>query len=419
MYFFIIAFYNKGIEVKNMEEYIKRGTLDFRKANLALFAGAFSTYANLYMTQPVMPTLTKFFHISPAAASLSLSFTTASLAICMLIVGSLSEAWGRKPIMTFSMIAVAILTFLIAFSPNYHVLLILRVVQGAVFAGLPAIAMAYLGEEIDPKSLGAAMGLYISGNSIGGLAGRIVMGSVSDYSNWRVGMIVIGIISLLLAIAFYFLLPKSRHFEPDKLALKPLFQSLLMHLKDPALLSLFGVGFLLMGSFVTMYNYIGFQLIEPPYSLSQTIVGWIFLIYLVGTFSSAWMGSLADHHGRYKILLSGIGLMLAGALLSLTDNLFIKIAGIAILTFGFFGAHSIASGWVGKRATHEKAQASSLYLFFYYVGSSVGGTTGGLFWSKFGWSGVVGIVLVFLIAASILAFMIHKITVRQSFNANN
>ncbi|WP_397536422.1 MFS transporter [Rummeliibacillus pycnus] len=396
-----------------MDDYIKKGTMDFRKANLALFAGAFSTFANLYMTQPVLPTLSKVFHISPTTASLSLSLTTISLAISMLIVGSLSEAWGRKPIMTFSMIAVAILTLLIAFVPSYHMLLVLRVIQGIVFAGLPAIAMAYLGEEIEPSSLGAAMGLYISGNSIGGLAGRIIMGTVSDYFNWRIGMVTIGIISLLVAIAFYFLLPASKHFKPEKLAFKPLFKSMVMHLKDSALLSLFGIGFLLMGSFVTMYNYIGFQLLEPPYSLSQTIVGWIFLIYLVGTFSSAWMGGLADHHGRYKILLSGIGLMFGGAALSLVGNLLIKVLGIALFTFGFFGGHAIASGWIGRRATHDKAQASSLYLFFYYAGSSIGGTTGGIFWSYFGWGGVISIILIFLLIAAILAFIIQKITTKK------
>lgn len=397
-----------------MNDYIQKGTMDFRKANLALFAGAFSTFANLYMTQPVLPTLSKVFHISPATASLSLSLTTVALAISMLIVGSLSEAWGRKPIMTFSMIAVAILTLLIAFAPNYHMLLVLRIIQGVVFAGLPAIAMAYLGEEIEPASLGAAMGLYISGNSIGGLAGRIIMGTISDIFSWRIGMITIGVISLLVAIAFYFLLPASRHFKPEKLAFKPLVKSLVMHLKDPALLSLFGVGFLLMGSFVTMYNYIGFQLLAPPYSLSQTIVGWIFLIYLVGTFSSAWMGGLADNHGRYKILLSGIGLMFGGAALSLVGHLILKILGIAIFTFGFFGSHAIASGWVGRHATHDKAQASSLYLFFYYVGSSIGGTSGGIFWSKFGWGGVISIILIFLIVATVLTYMINQITSRNS-----
>lgn len=389
-------------------DYIKRGTVNFRNANLALFAGAFSTFANLYMTQPLLPTFTKVFHISPTIASLSLSVTTLTLAFSMIIIGSLSEAWGRKKIMAFSMFAGAILTLLIALAPSYSTLLTLRVIQGIVFAGLPAIAMAYLGEEIDPKSLGIAMGLYISGNTIGGLGGRIIVGTMTDLFSWRIGMISIGVISFVVSFAFYFLLPASKHFEAKKLNVKALFHSLIQHLKDSALLSLFGLGFLLMGSFVTLYNYIGFQLVEPPFSLSQTIVGWIFIIYLVGTFSSAWFGSLSDRFGRYRMLVIAIVIMFIGGIVTLENHLLLKIAGIAIFTFGFFGGHSIASSWVGRRATHDKAQASSLYLFFYYVGSSVGGTVGGIFWTVYGWHGVIGMIISFLFASFILAFHLRK-----------
>jgi MFS transporter, YNFM family, putative membrane transport protein len=390
--------------------YIEKGTKAFRYANLALFAGAFSTYANLYMTQPILPALTKQFGVSPAVASLSLSLTTLTLAIAMLITGSLSEAWGRKPIMTFSMLTVGVLSLAIGFAPNFESLLVLRVIQGIVFAGLPAIAMAYLSEEMDPKSLGVAMGLYISGNSIGGLAGRVIMGSMTDLFNWHISMMTIGVVSILLAIAFTVLLPKSQHFEKKKLALKPLFQSMMAHLKDPALIMLFGLGFLLMGSFVTLYNYVGFELVAPPYNLSQTLVGFIFLLYLVGTFSSTYMGKLADAHGRFRIVLIAFMLMMIGACFTLHGALIIKILGIALFTFGFFGGHSIASGWVGARATHDKAQASSLYLFFYYVGSSVGGTIGGLFFTSFGWIGVVAMIIGFLALGIVLTYTLHHYT---------
>lgn len=390
--------------------YIQKGTTAFRHATLALFAGAFSTYANLYMTQPILPALTKQFGVSPTVASLSLSLTTLTLAIAMLITGSLSEAWGRKPIMTFSMLTVGVLSLAIGFAPNFESLLVLRVIQGIVFAGLPAIAMAYLSEEMDPKSLGIAMGLYISGNSIGGLAGRVMMGSMTDIFNWHIAMMSIGVVSIILAIAFIVLLPPSQHFEKKKLALKPLFRSMMAHLKDPALIMLFGLGFLLMGSFVTLYNYVGFELVAPPYNLSQTLVGFIFLLYLVGTFSSTYMGKLADAHGRFRILLIAFSVMMIGACLTLHGALLIKILGIALFTFGFFGGHSIASGWVGARATHDKAQASSLYLFFYYVGSSVGGTIGGLFFTSFGWLGVITMISVLLAIGMILTFTLHIYT---------
>ncbi len=82
--------------------YIQKGTREFRHASIALFAGGFNTFAILYCTQPLMPYLSKEFGISPTMASLSLSVTTCTLAVSMLIFGSLSEVLGRKPIMCFS-----------------------------------------------------------------------------------------------------------------------------------------------------------------------------------------------------------------------------------------------------------------------------------------------------------------------------
>ncbi|WP_027416750.1 MFS transporter [Aneurinibacillus terranovensis] len=389
--------------------YIKQGTSAFRKTNLALFAGGFSTFANLYCVQPLLPEFSREFHISPTAASLSLSVTTIALAISMLLIGSLSESWGRKPIMAFSMFAVSVLAILTAFVPDFHFLLVSRILQGVVFAGLPSIAMAYLGEEIDPTSLGVAMGMYISGNTIGGLGGRIIVGMLTDFFNWRVAIASIGVLSIVASLLFWLTLPSSQNFQPRTLEWGKLIKSMISHLKDPGLLCLYGIGFLLMGSFVTLYNYIGFQLIAPPYSLNQTLAGWIFIVYIVGTFSSTWMGSLADKYGRRKVLWISLLIMFLGAGTTLNTNLLIKIIGIAVFTFGFFGGHSIASSWVGRRATHDKAQASSLYLFFYYVGSSVGGTAGGAFWTAFGWDGVVSMIICFLVLALILSVFLSKI----------
>lgn len=386
--------------------YIQKGTPEFSRANWALFAAGFITFMNLYITQPILPLFSKEFDVSPAYASLSLSLTTFSLAVSLVIVGSLSEAWGRKRMMTISIFTASILTLAIAFSPTFEVLLVLRIIQGVAFAGLPAIAMAYLGEEMNSRDLGMAMGLYISGNSVGGLAGRIIMGTLTDLFNWQVGMICIGVLSLLISIYFVTALPQSKHFKPQKLQLGSLTSSLVSHLKDTTLLKLYGIGFFLMASFVTLYNYIGFKLLAPPYSLSTTIVGSIFIVYLVGTVSSTWFGNLANKHGRQRILLSGIALMLIGSLITLNGILFLKIIGITILTFGFFGAHSIASSWVSHRAKHDRAQASSLYLFFYYFGSSVGGTAGGFLWSKFGWEGVIALITFFLLISFVLVILL-------------
>lgn len=393
--------------------YIQKGTKEFHLTNLALFAAAFITFANLYLAQPLMPQFSTEFNISPTKASLSLSLTTFVLSVSLLLFGSLSENWGRKKLMTISLFVSSALTIVLAFMPNFHFLLFLRIIQGVAFAGVPAIAMAYLGEEMDPKSIGIAMGLYISGNSLGGLAGRIIMGTMTDLFSWRVGLIFLGVLSLLISIYFVWALPNSRHFTPRPLQFSSLSKSLLRHLKDPGLLCLFGIAFTLMGGFVTLYNYISYKLLNAPYHLSSSVVGWVFLVYLVGTFSSAWFGNLSDKFGRKRVLYAGILIMLSGAICTLPINLWIKLVGMIIFTFGFFGAHSIASGWVSQRAKKDKAQASSLYLFAYYFGSSVGGTSGGFFWVHWGWSGVVFFIAILIVFAFMFAFQLNSI-IRKS-----
>lgn len=394
--------------------YIQRGSQDFKMATLALFAGGFSTFAILWGTQPLLPAISKEFHISPAVSSLSLSSATIALSISLIIAGSISEVFGRKSVMTISLLLSSFLSILTAFTPSYHLLILLRVLEGISLAGLPAVAMAYLSEEIEPLSLGMAMGLYISGNSIGGMSGRIISGILTDYFSWHTALIGIGIISLLSSFIFWRILPPSSHFKPKKFELKTLTISLFSQFKEPGLIYLFVIGFLLMGSFVSLYNYIGFQLIKPPYSLSQTLVGFIFIVYIVGTFSSTWMGMMADQYGKKKILQLSLLILLIGVCITLSTNIWIKILGIAIFTYGFFAGHSIASGWVGKVATHDIAQASSLYLFFYYAGSSIGGTVSGIFYSNFGWFGVVAMIGVLTVISIVVSIRLGMVSARNS-----
>lgn len=151
-----------------------------------------------------------------------------------------------------------------------------------------------------------------------------------------------------------------------------------------------------MGSLVTVFNYIGFHLLDAPYHLSQAAVGMLSIVYLSGTYSSAMVGSLADRVGRQKVLWAVILLMLAGFGLTLLTPLPLILLGMLLFTFGFFGAHSVASSWVGRRAVQAKGQAASLYQTFYYAGSGIAGTVGGLFWNRAGWNGIglfVGLML--------------------------
>ncbi|WP_206915519.1 MFS transporter [Alicyclobacillus suci] len=399
-------------------DYIEHGTKEYRRVNLALFFGAFVTFANLYAVQPLLPRFVTTFHIGPATASLTLSLATITMAVGQLIAGSLSEAWGRRPIMLASLILVSASSLASALTTDFTWFLVFRAIQGFVLAGLPAAAMAYLGEEIHPKHLGRAMGLYISGNSVGGMAGRIIAGLMAGIS-WRYSILTIGLIGVLITLWSWWNIPESRHFRPQPLRVGLLTRTLVSHFRDPALIVLFAMGFLLMGGFVTFYNYMPFRLEGAPYRLSPSLIAWLFLLYIVGTYSSSWMGKLADKYGRRRILWLAVCIYAAGTFVTLWTPLVGQILGIGLLTFGFFGAHALASSWVGRRAQRDRAQASSLYLFFYYMGSSVGGTIGGLFFTSSGWLGVICFVGIFILLGFIGTLLLSRIpNVQQKVQQN-
>jgi YNFM family putative membrane transporter len=355
-----------------------------------------------------MPVFARDFQVSAAASSLPLSLATGFLAPALIVAGTFSEARGRVPLMLASILTAALLTIACALAPRWGMLLLLRTLAGVSFAGLPAISMAYLSEEVHPSSIGLAMGLVIGGNGLGGMSGRLLTALVADLASWRWAMAVMGLLGVAAAVVAWRTLPPSRHFQAHPLRIGPLALTFWEQLCDARLIPLYAQGFLLGGAFVATYNYVSYHLLAEPYSLSHAAVGFIFVVYLVGIISSAWIGSVADRVGRPRMLASMAAVMLAGIALTMARPLAIVIAGIAVVTFGFFGGHSVASSWVGLRATHAKAQAAALYLFFYYLGSSIDGSIGGLFWDRWRWAGVAGFVAALSVTSLVVALGISR-----------
>lgn len=390
--------------------YIERGSKDYRRANLALFFAGFVTFSTLYTFQPLFPNLVKEFGISPAIASLSLSFATFALALTLPISGSLSDAWGRRQMMGVAVILASLLALASAAGGSLPTLLGVRLVQGVVMAGVPAVAMAYLNEEIEPRALGSAMGLYIAGNACGGMTGRILTAWLTEMMSWRAAVAGLGLLSLLLGVLFLFLLPPSRNFQRRPLHLGQLSASLFGHLRNPGLLCLYCLAFTCMGGFVTLYNYVTFRLMGPDFRLSQAEVALIFLAYAFGACGSSVMGRLVERFGRSQSLFASLAVMAAGVLLTLLLHVYAVVFGIVVFTIGFFITHAIASAWVGCLAGRARGQASSLYLFAYYLGSSVSGTGGGFCYSAWGWSGVVVLILLLIGAAALTSLRLKRLT---------
>jgi len=388
---------------------VAAGSADFKRINRALFFGGFSCFALLYSVQPLLPLLSRQFALTPAQSSLTLSVSTGALALSMLVASALSDRIGRKPVMAAALMLAAVLTLLCAVAQSYPQLLALRVALGVALGGMPAIAMAYLGEEMEPATLGLSMGLYVSGSAFGGMVGRVLTSVLSDVLSWRAALAAMGVAGLLSAWEFWRSLPRSRHFHASADGWRALPAGLRAHFADAGLPWLFAISFLLMGCFVSVYNYIGYRLLGAPFGLRQGVVGAVSFLYLIGIFSSVWAGRLADRLGRRRVLWLTLGVTGAGLLLTLSNALALIVAGMALLTFGFFASHSVASSWVGRRAGAPKALASALYLFFYYMGSSVIGSATGVMWARAAWPGVVGMLAVVLALALLIAFRLRKL----------
>lgn len=369
------------------------GERAFRRANLALFAAGIATFVLLYSTQGLLPILSASLDLTPGQASWTSSAATLGLALALLPASALSDRYGRTAVMAASMLAATVLALALPFAPDLGTLVVLRLLQGAALAGLPATAMAYLAEEFHPSALASAMGLYVAGNSVGGMSGRLVAGWTAAAWGWRGGLAASAALALLAALAFRLLIPAARHFTPAPVDTRALARTVTTHLRNPLLLRLYALGLLFMAVFGAVYNTVGYRLIAEPFHLPQSLAASIFVVYLVGTASSASAGLLTARLGRRGALYAAIGATTVGLLLSLADSLAAVLLGLVLITAGFFGGHATASSAVGRTATQGRAQASALYLIAYYLGNSLGGTIGADAYHSVGWPGSAAIGL--------------------------
>lgn len=387
-----------------VKTHIEYGSKSFTAILWSLFFAGFASFSSLYSVQPMMPIFAKFFQVTPTHSSFPLSFSTVALAIGLLFTGFISDRFGRKPIMVFALFLVSVLLLVSASFPIWEIFLTTRIFIGLAVSGVAAVAMTYIGEEIAQKDIGFAMGLYISGTAIGGMGGRLIAGVLVDFISWQSATYIIGFINLVIACLFYLLLPKSEHFKPFPFRFSRFKAAFEQNLKDSKLRILFAQGFILMGCLVTVFNYISYHLLEAPFHLSQTWIGLISIAYLAGIYSSPKAARWGYQYGRAKVLPFLLFSMMVGLFITLIPSLWAILLGLTIFTFSFFAAHSTASSWVSVQAVQYRAVASSLYLFCYYIGSSLLGSSGGLVWEHFGWIGInlsVGVVLVIGFALAI------------------
>ena len=232
------------------------------------FLAGLATFALLYDTQPVLPQISAHYGLRPDQAALSMSISTIGLALALLIVGPISEVRGRTRIIFISLFAAGAVAICVGLAPTWELMLLLRLIQGISVAGLPAVAMAYLTEEVHRSAQARAAGLYIAGTALGGMTGRLGVSAFAEVVGWRGGLIAMGVVALLCAIPVWRFLPRSQGFIPGESGLANLAHQTSAIMRDPVLLGLFFIAAVGMGSFVGVFNIMGFRLEAAPYGLS-------------------------------------------------------------------------------------------------------------------------------------------------------
>lgn len=382
------------------------GSQAYRRLLIALFFIGVATFAQLYSPQGLLPIIAVEQDITADQAALMVSAATLGLALGVIPWSYIGDAAGRKPAMVWAISLACLFAVLTTVAPSFTLALAARFFEGFMLGGVPALAVAYLNEEVSSKVAAVAAGTYVSGTTLGGLAGRIIAAPLGEQFGWKLGMLVVTALAVICVLVFLRMAPAAQRFTPRRTGVSEALGALFGNLRSGALWVIYLQGFLTMGGFVAMYNYLGFHLAGPPFLLPIWLTSLVFLAYLAGTLSSPRAGRLASRWGRKKVLLAGNLITMVGTALTLVSEMWVIIVGMVVLTGGFFAAHAVASGWAGARAVAGRSQSASLYNLGYYAGSSVFGFLGGTFLHMAGWPGTVVMVLVLSALATALAALV-------------
>ncbi|MGG7550008.1 MFS transporter [Chryseobacterium arthrosphaerae] len=387
----------------NSSEKADQGSQRFRYIKLCIFFSGLSVFAQLYLFQPLLPMAAEHFKVSVGNTSLLVSSSTIGMALGLLFFAFKADSYSRKGLMVFSLISSALLTIISTWIPSLSLLIVIGLLKGFVVSGVSAVALAYLTEEVSVLAVPMTISMYLSGNTIGGMSGRIFATLLAGELGWRHAILIIGIESLILGMVFWRLFPKSQFFNPQKTDYHLKVKQMKFFLTNPYMLRLYFTAALLMGVFVSVYNYLTFRLEAAPFSLSHFIIAFIFLMYIFGVFGTMITGRLSKRFRMNDILKVSVLCMLLGSLLLLSENIFILISGLGLFTLSFFAAHTMASQMTALYAKRGKSSATSIYWLFYYFGSSILGSGTGYLLHAYSWNVFMGILMVAITTALLLA----------------
>jgi predicted MFS family arabinose efflux permease len=292
-------------------------------------------------------------------------------------------------------------TVLCALSHSLPELILWRFVQGLLLPPIFAVTVAYIGDEFPGEDVASVTGVYVAACAVGGFLGRLLSGLVADHWGWRSAFYLLAAVTAVSALFVAAALPRERRFVRAE-GLAHSVRLMLGHFLNPPIVATFAVGFAVLFSFVATFTYVNFYLGAPPFELSSSALGAIFMIYLVAVVVTPRTARWIRVIGRRRLVMAAVGIACLGLLLTLVPWLPAIILGLGLAATGGFISQTSATGLLAQRTTAARSSAVGLYVSFYYVGGGVGAQVPALFWARAGWPGCVALVILTLCGMALL-----------------
>jgi MFS transporter, YNFM family, putative membrane transport protein len=364
----------------------------FDTRSLAVATAGFCAFVNLYSVQALLPDLAAEFNVSAGDISWLMTAGTGAIALTAPFTGALADVVGRKRLITFAMFAIVVPTLIMTLVSSVPTFVFWRFVQGLLLPPIFTVAVAYIGDEWPRADVPRVAGLYISGTSVGGFCGRFIPGMLTDLVGWRIAFAVVALLTLVSAVMVVAMLPRERHFVRSGGLLSSLAQ-MLRHFRDRQLMTTYAIGFGVLFNFIATFTYVSFHLAAPPYLFSPTLLGALFLTYLVSSPIVPLVGRAIALFGRRRFVLGVIALWVIGAVLLLAPPVSVIMVGLTLCAVCGMVCQAVSTGYVTMTAKEGRSSAVGLYATAYYVGGSAGAFLGGLAWTYSGWDGCVAVIV--------------------------
>jgi len=364
---------------------------------------AFLTVVDLFATQAILPSLTRAYHVTPAAMGFAVNAGTMGMAIAGLIVSVLSQHIDRRFGILVSLALLSIPTALLAIAPDLTAFTALRIAQGLCMASAFTLTLAYLGEECSAADAGGAFAAYITGNVASNLIGRLISAALADHLGLAWNFYFFAVLNLAGAVLVYFTVARAAPMEQSGVAAPSPFAAWLEHLRNPELRSTFGIGFCILFAFIGTFTYVNFVLVRPPLALGPMELGLVYFVFLPSIVTTLWAGRAVHRCGTRPTLWGSLALAGAGLPLLLLPNLAAVLLGMVLVGVGTFFAQATATSFVSRAATADRGAASGIYLACYFAGGMIGTAILGQIFDRVGWPACVAGIGLALGAAAALA----------------